>query len=467
AVKPGDEHKLRQAEKDMRQLLQEPNLTLSWRILESQHELRSRKASLVSKCEAVRAALNAALDCSGGEFRLRSEVAFVIRALYEIMQPPCHGSLKDLVQRTEAGAAGKSKLHVLWGAGEKHAKAFVAALAPVLLLDSDAAAMQELLQSYTELSKRHEDLLSQEDLKHLDQQTLRAALRRMTSAVKEIGDAMTLELGRQFLKALRAAKKPEAKPCEDVSESSGLATDIGHQLLSLGQLAKSLQEEGVKFTRSAAPGTDGRQGSMDRARSSSDIPRATRNMPGVESYNRQDLDGSSSEATCSCGEELIPCKQAQRPASRSKAQSSGGESEVAAGTKHLSPEGLVRIGIDNTKDSARSSSDIPPATRNMLGLEITNHQDLDGSSSEATRSCGEEPIPRKQAQRLTCHSKAQSSGGESEVTAGTNPLASEGLVHIGIDNAKEEAINQETAITAKPSHSPEPTPASTRSQCSD
>ena len=28
--------------------------------------------------------------------------------------------------------------------GEKHAKAFVAALAPVLLLDTDAAAMQEL-----------------------------------------------------------------------------------------------------------------------------------------------------------------------------------------------------------------------------------------------------------------------------------------------------------------------------------
>ena len=35
------------------------------------------------------------------------------------------------------------------GRGEKHAKAFVAALAPVLLLDSDAAAMQELRELST------------------------------------------------------------------------------------------------------------------------------------------------------------------------------------------------------------------------------------------------------------------------------------------------------------------------------
>ncbi|CAE7542798.1 SmB [Symbiodinium sp. CCMP2456] len=333
ALKPQDEEKLREYEQHIRLLLAVPQLPMRWRTLRLLRDLRSEQASFISKCAAIQAACAAPLVCNtDGMWVLRSEVKNVIAALHHGIQPSCE-RLQELVSRTQVGS-GKLLLKKLWQAGEKHqykdfdTRGFVHILAPVLLEGDAACAMQELIQRFLDLRKRHGELLSScpmEELAH--PQNLREALDSMMLTFQELEAQMIrcLELGGRCLVAL--GQWYEAKPLKSLAESAVLARAMDQNLQSLKNLTRSLrdaQPDDVKrtpaakarsrsslstcklpkaFKRKIAPeARRASKGTRPTKPSSDEEP--TQRATGVQFRDAQDQErfGSSSEETCDSDE---------------------------------------------------------------------------------------------------------------------------------------------------------------------
>ncbi|OLP92532.1 Small nuclear ribonucleoprotein-associated protein B [Symbiodinium microadriaticum] len=334
AVKPQDGEKLREYEQHIRLLLAVPELPMRWRTLRLLRDLRSEQEGFISKCAAIQAACAAPLVCNtDGMWVLRSEVKNVIAALHHGIQPSCE-RLQELVSRTQVGS-GKLLLKKLWQAGEKHqykdfdTRGFVHILAPVLLEGDAACAMQELIQRFLDLRKRHGELLSScptEELAH--PQNLREALDSMMLTFRELEAQMIrcLELGGRCLVAL--GQWCEAKPMKSLAESAVLARAMDQNLQSLKNLTRGLQDaqpDDVKqtpaakarsrsslstcklpkaFKRKTAPeARRASKGTRPTKPSSDEEP--TQRATGVQFHDAQDQErfGSSSEETCDSDKE--------------------------------------------------------------------------------------------------------------------------------------------------------------------
>jgi len=330
AVKPLDEEKLREYEQHIRLLLAVPELPMRWRTLRLLRDLRSEQDGFISKCAAIQAACAAPLVCStDGTWVLRSEVKNVIAALHHGIQPSCE-RLQELVSRTQVGS-GKLLLKKLWQAGEKHqykdfdTRGFVHTLAPVLLEGDAACAMQELIQRFLDLRKRHAELLSSCPMEELAHQDLRVALDSMMLTLQDLEAQMIrcLELGGRCLVAL--GQWYEAKPVKSLAESTVLARAMDQNLQSLKNLTRGLQDaqpHDVKLTPAAkarsrsslntcrlpkafkrkVPPEARRasKGTRPTAPSSDEEPR--QRATGVQIHAAQERCGSSSEETCDSDE---------------------------------------------------------------------------------------------------------------------------------------------------------------------